>query len=87
MNLKPINFCDPIGGDNIWSSLYPVIVNKTEQKLTKYIIVTAKIDATSLFYGIVPGAASPIVGMVTLLATAQLLKKLLPGNEDYSNYG
>lgn len=40
-----------------------------------------------MFYGVMPGAASPVTGIVTLMATAQLLKKMLPMEEGYTKYG
>lgn len=89
LNLKNINFCDPVGGTNFWTSIYPhaVVNSSLEPTETKYIVIATKLDATSLFYGIVPGASSPITGIVTLLTTARLLKQLLPMEDDYKKYG
>lgn len=87
--MNPIKFCDPLGGDNLWTSLYPV-VNPERSSIeisTKYIVITARLDTTSMFYTVMPGASSPITGIVTLMATAQLLKKMLPMEQDYSKYG
>ena len=38
--------------------------------------MAARLDGTSLFDGLVPGAISPVSGIVTLLMTARILAKL-----------
>lgn len=70
--MNPRKFCDPLGGINVWSSLFP-IENSTVPK--KYIVVAARMDTTSLFHRIMPGAVNPLTGLVTLLTTARMLKK------------
>lgn len=52
----------------------------------KQIIVSSRLDATSLFFGKVPGAISPVTNIVVLLYTSYLLKQLLPKYEDYGEY-
>lgn len=49
----------------------------------KHIILASRLDATSLFFGKVPGAISPVSNVVTLLYTSYLLKKMLPNYKDY----
>lgn len=36
-------------------------------------VVAARLDGTSMFDGLVPGAMSPVTGIVTLLMTAKIL--------------
>lgn len=87
-NFNPVKFCDPIGDENAWSSLFPV-ANTTEIKLSnkmKYIIIAARLDSTSLFLDVVPGAVNPVTSIVTLLATAKLLKDMFK-IEGYKGYG
>ena len=93
-NLNYMKFCDPIGDENVWSSLFSIgnitieVTNETiiSHKVRydiKYIIVAARLDTTSLFSEHIKGAINPITSIVTLLNTAHLLKKLLPSYEDY----
>ncbi|KAJ9582233.1 hypothetical protein L9F63_003362 [Diploptera punctata] len=72
--LNRVRYCDPLGDRNIWSTLYPRY--KAEEKNKTVIVVAARMDGTSMFDGIVPGAISPISGIVTLLMTARILAKL-----------
>jgi nicastrin len=69
--LNRIFFCDPLGDNNIWSTLYPRF--KTEEKNRTIVVVAARLDGTSMFDGLVPGAMSPVTGIVTLLMTAKIL--------------
>lgn len=71
--VEPPQFCDPLGDKNIHWPLAPL---KTDSN--SVIMVTARIDASSLFHGISPGAQGTVTGMVTLLATAVYLNSLNP---------
>lgn len=89
-NLNPVKFCDPLGDLNVWATLFPLLLMpnsstvENENRRTKYIVVAAKLDSTTMFDK-TAGAITPITGLVTLLATAKLLKQLLP---EYKNdYG
>ena len=73
VNFNPNTYCDPLGDRNIHWSLKP-INNNTKS----VVLVTARLDANSLFDKLVPGAASTITGLVTLLTTASYLKNLNP---------
>ncbi|KAJ8921173.1 hypothetical protein NQ315_013645 [Exocentrus adspersus] len=80
-NLNPITFCDPLGDNNIWAALYPLVEgpqrNETEPvRDFKYIVIAARMDTTSMFEK-TAGANSPVTGIITLLHTAKLLKSLL----------
>lgn len=71
LNIDPTQFCDPLGDRNIYWPLAPL--NKDKNSI---ILVTARLDASSLFDGISPGAGNVITGLVTLLATAYYLNNL-----------
>ncbi|KAJ8734054.1 hypothetical protein PYW07_014605 [Mythimna separata] len=82
--LTPTKVCDPLGDHNIYYSLFPRTKdNKNSQEIT---LVTARIDSASLFDGVSPGAASSVVGMVTLLTAATALSQMIPV-KDASVYG
>lgn len=78
--------CDPLGDKNVWATLFPLSEynNKTEEVKPilgqKYIIISARSDTASLFDR-TSGAESPVTGVVTLLTTAKILKKMLPKND------
>ncbi|XP_068628327.1 nicastrin isoform X2 [Battus philenor] len=75
--LTPTKFCDPLGDQNVYYSLFPR--GKKVEKPTKPVtLVTARIDSASLFDGVAPGAASSVVGMVSLIMTAATLAKMVP---------
>ncbi|XP_076223898.1 nicastrin isoform X2 [Nomia melanderi] len=71
LNIDPILYCDPLGDRNIHWPLAPL--NKDENSI---ILVTARLDASSLFDRISPGAENVVTGLVTLLATAYYLNSL-----------
>ncbi|KAK9296650.1 hypothetical protein QLX08_009467 [Tetragonisca angustula] len=71
LNFNPTQFCDPLGDRNIYWPLAPI-----NQDKNSVILVTARLDASSLFDGISPGAGNVVTGLVTLLATAYYLNTL-----------
>ncbi|XP_016914122.1 nicastrin isoform X2 [Apis cerana] len=71
LNFNPTQFCDPLGDRNIYWPLAPI--NKDNNSI---ILVIARLDASSLFDGISPGAGNVVTGLVTLLATAYYLNIL-----------
>ncbi|XP_049887276.1 nicastrin [Pectinophora gossypiella] len=72
--------CDPLGDHNVYYSLFPR--NKENPATKKPVhLVTARIDTASLFDGMSPGAASSVVGMVTLITAAATLAKMIPVND------
>lgn len=80
-NLNPITFCDPLGDNNLWAALYPMVKgprrNETQPiKDLKYIIIATRMDTTSMFDK-TSGANNPVTGIVSLLHTAKLLKSML----------
>ncbi|XP_014607330.1 PREDICTED: nicastrin isoform X1 [Polistes canadensis] len=73
LNINPTSFCDPLGDRNIHWPLAPL-----KSDSNSVIMVTSRIDASSMFDGISPGALSTITGIVSLLATATYLNSLKP---------
>ncbi|XP_014489410.1 PREDICTED: nicastrin isoform X2 [Dinoponera quadriceps] len=71
LNFNPTQFCDPLGDRNIHWPLAPL-----DEANNTVIMVTARLDASSLFDGISPGAGNAVTGLVTLLATAYYLNFL-----------
>lgn len=69
-----VRFCDPLSGGNVWSTLYPRL--KAEERNGTVVVVAARLDGTSMFDGLVPGAMSPVSGIVTLLMTAKILASI-----------
>lgn len=56
LNVNPTNFCDPLTGKNVYATLYPreEVTNPDEAELQsteKFILVTARLDTTSMFDG------------------------------------
>ncbi|KAL4709189.1 hypothetical protein ACJJTC_008117 [Scirpophaga incertulas] len=84
--LPPARVCDPLGGRTVTYSLFP---RAKETKSTKkpVILVTARMDAASLFDGLSPGASSAVVGLVTLITAAVTLSQMIPmSNSKSFNY-
>lgn len=69
--INPTRFCDPLGDRNIHWPLAP-LTDDTES----VILVTARLDASSMFDGIAPGADAAVTGFITLIATAYYLNSL-----------
>lgn len=80
----PVRYCDPLGGNNIWSTLYPRL--KPEETNRTVVVVAARLDGTSMFDGLVPGAMSPISGIVTLLMTAKILASVAQNLSDVDSH-
>ncbi|XP_034489027.1 nicastrin [Drosophila innubila] len=84
-NLGGTKYCDPLQGRNVYATLYPRnspentddgkrIVNPIE----KYIIVSCRLDTTSMFDGVGLGAMDSLMGLATMTMVAQMLRILLP---------
>lgn len=81
--LKPITYCDPLQGRNVYATLFPrPVVSEEDQRAAdpteRFIMVTARLDTTSMFDGIGVGAMGSLVSFATLVSTAHILSKLLP---------
>lgn len=71
LNYIPTPFCEPLGDRNIHWPLAPI-----DKEKNSIIMVTARLDASSLFDGLSPGAGNVVTGLVTLIATAYYLNIL-----------
>lgn len=88
-NLSRTRYCDPLEGRNIYATLFPRnqtaatdIVDKEE----KLIMVTTRLDTTSMFDGVGLGAMDSLLSYATLVNVAHVLARLLPQqkNEPYN---
>jgi len=77
-----VKFCDPLGDKNVYWSLKELRPNTPDQSIA---IVAARLDATSMFQDLAPGAMSTATSIVTLMATANLISEMLSYN-DANNY-
>lgn len=81
-------YCDPLAGQNLYATVYPRNIVKPNdraiQKKEKFIVVSAKMDTTSMFDGLGPGAMDSLVSYVTLISTAHALARML-SDQDLSN--
>lgn len=87
--LKPITYCDPLQGRNVYATLFPRDVVSEEERTVdpaeRFIMVTARLDTTSMFDGIGVGAMGSLVSFATLISTAHILSKLLPPSKRPAN--
>lgn len=83
-NVSPTKYCDPLSGKNVFATLYPreEVTNQTNQTQPdeKLILITARLDTTSMFDGLGVGAAE-FKAAATLMSTAHILTALLPEKE------
>lgn len=83
-----VNSCDPLGGRNVWQTLFPRSTLKSDTVLDQnpvkqeangsIAILAARMDATSLFDGLVPSSVGAVTGIATLISTAELLHRMFP---------
>lgn len=87
--LKPITYCDPLQGRNVYATLFPREIVAEEDRVNdpkeRFIMVTARLDTTTMFDGIGVGAMGSLVSFATLLSTAHILSKLLPPGKRAAN--
>ncbi|KAH8417088.1 hypothetical protein KR222_002958, partial [Zaprionus bogoriensis] len=85
-NLSGTKFCDPLEGRNVYATLYPRNssenlepgANRTVNANEKFIIVSCRLDTTSMFDGVGLGALDSLMGLATLTQVAHMLRLLLP---------
>lgn len=74
-------YCDPLAGQNSYATVYPRDIvkpnDRATQKKEKFIVVSAKMDTTSMFDGLGSGAMDSLVSYVTLISTAHALAHVL----------
>lgn len=84
--VSPSRFCDPLSGKNVFATLYPREEVADDEKTVvaqpdeKFILVTARLDTTSMFDGLGVGAEE-FISAATLISTAHILSNLLPEKE------
>lgn len=80
-----VKFCDPLGDKNVYWSLKEL---RSETLNKSIAIVAARLDATSMFQDLSPGALSTATSIVTLMTTANLISEMIPYNEalNYSRF-
>lgn len=87
--LRPITYCDPLQGRNVYATLFPREVvsedHRSNDPKERFILVTARLDTTSMFDGIGVGAMGSLVSFATLLSTAHVLSKILPPSKRPAN--
>eukprot|EP00794_Sanderia_malayensis_P010772 gene10772-11925_t len=66
-------FCDPLGDWNVWGTLYPLMRPLMEKEV---ILISTRMDSSSFFHDLAPGANNDVSGIVTLLAVASALGNL-----------
>lgn len=74
------HYCDPLGDSSVWSTLFPWdVANETKEaaKPPKVVLIVARLDSTSLFNEVTPGAESAVTGLVTLLLLARRMGRLV----------
>lgn len=81
-NMNPQRYCDPLQSKNVWATLFP---RPAENRSEPLIVITARIDTTSMFDGIGIGALDSLVPAVALMSTAHTLSQILP-NDAQRNY-
>lgn len=70
-----VRFCDALGDKNIILSMPARTSRQIPER--SIIVVSVRLDSSSMFDQLVPGALTPVTGIVALLATAQALSKVL----------
>lgn len=87
--IRQVHFCDPLKGRNIYGTLFPreIVnpINRTNDKDEKIIIVSARLDTTSMFDGVGLGAMDSLASVATLISTAHFLRKIFT-DKDYESY-
>ena len=85
--LNQVHYCDPLQGKNIYGTLFQRQIvspeNRTVNKDEKIILITARLDTTSMFDGLGLGAMDSMASVATLITTAHFLRKIVTSNEIY----
>lgn len=83
--MKPMRYCDPLQGKNVYTTLYPLKTVAENAQRDNYIVLATRIDTTSMFDGIAPGAMDSLLSFVTSVSVAHTLTKLQPKSEQSTN--
>ncbi|XP_030559692.1 nicastrin isoform X1 [Drosophila novamexicana] len=85
-NLGGSKYCDPLEGRNVYATLYPrnspenleANAARSVNANEKFIIVSCRLDTTSMFDGLGLGAMDSLMSLATLTHVAHMLRLLLP---------
>ncbi|CAG7722359.1 unnamed protein product [Allacma fusca] len=71
-SLQPSRICDPMGGRNVWGSLF---ARSQQQPYSNnsVIVIGARLDSSSMFDQLTPGADSAVTALVAFLETIRHL--------------
>jgi nicastrin len=87
--LNHLHYCDPLQGKNIYATLFPREIvepeNRTIDKNEKFILVSARLDTTSMFDGLGLGALDSLASVATLISTAHFLRKITSNHMNEKN--
>jgi nicastrin len=79
-NMAQTKYCDPLQGRNVYGTLFPrKTVNSVERTVDakeRFILVSTRIDTTSMFDGFGLGAMDSLTSFATLVATAHYLRQI-----------
>lgn len=82
--IRSMRFCDPLQSRNVYGTLFPREIvpptNRSNDNDEKIILISARIDTTSMFDGVYPGAMDSLASIATLVSTAHYLRKIIPNN-------
>uniref|UniRef100_U5EXI1 Nicastrin n=1 Tax=Corethrella appendiculata TaxID=1370023 RepID=U5EXI1_9DIPT len=85
-NLNPVRYCDPLQGKNVYATLFPrenVAADQRQvQPNERFILLSTRLDTTSLFDGIGPGAMDSLISLTTLVSIGNFLAKVLSERSD-----
>lgn len=88
-NLSPTKYCDPLEGKNIFATLFhrnnTIDQNfRSIDKKEKFILISCRLDTTSMFDGVGLGAMDSLISMATLISLGHMLARLIPEQkQDY----
>ncbi|XP_058451591.1 nicastrin [Malaya genurostris] len=81
-SLNPVKFCDPLQGKNVFASLFPrdqvKIDDRSVDTKERIILVSTRMDTTTMFDGIGLGAMGSLIPFTILMSIAHFLAKVLP---------
>ncbi|XP_053682421.1 nicastrin [Sabethes cyaneus] len=87
--LNPVKFCDPLQGKNVFATLFPrVHVNLEDRKVDlteRFILLSTRMDTTTMFDGIGLGAMDSLVPFAVLMAIAHFLAKVFPQRQNLTD--
>ncbi|XP_078065016.1 nicastrin-like, partial [Mustelus asterias] len=76
ITLNPEVVCDPLGDYNVWAVTRPINKSDKAQPEARFVLAATRLDASSFFWGVAPGADSAVSGFIALLAAAEALARV-----------